>query len=71
MAAKSFAADDFGNEIRYMALNTVEELIQDIRLGKMVILMDDEDRENEGDIVVAAECVTADVINFMATEGAG
>ena len=49
-----------------MALNTIEEIIQDIRLGKMVILMDDEDRENEGDIVMAAEAVTAEHINFMA-----
>nr|HQV23339.1 3,4-dihydroxy-2-butanone-4-phosphate synthase [Agitococcus sp.] len=40
-----------------MPLNTVEELIDDIRLGKMVILMDDEDRENEGDFVCAAESV--------------
>ncbi|MGE8296207.1 MAG: bifunctional 3,4-dihydroxy-2-butanone-4-phosphate synthase/GTP cyclohydrolase II [Pseudomonas sp.] len=49
-----------------MALNTPEELIEDIRAGKMVILMDDEDRENEGDIIVASECVTAEHINFMA-----
>ncbi|MDH1212951.1 bifunctional 3,4-dihydroxy-2-butanone-4-phosphate synthase/GTP cyclohydrolase II [Pseudomonas chengduensis] len=49
-----------------MALNTAEELIEDIRAGKMVILMDDEDRENEGDIIIASECVTAEHINFMA-----
>ncbi|MBJ7547250.1 3,4-dihydroxy-2-butanone-4-phosphate synthase, partial [Pseudomonas sp. OA3] len=49
-----------------MALNTAEELIEDIRAGKMVILMDDEDRENEGDIIIASECVTAVHINFMA-----
>ncbi|MDG1582190.1 bifunctional 3,4-dihydroxy-2-butanone-4-phosphate synthase/GTP cyclohydrolase II [Pseudomonas sp. GOM6] len=49
-----------------MALNTAEELIEDIRDGKMVILMDDEDRENEGDIIIASECVTAEHINFMA-----
>ena len=49
-----------------MALNTPEELIEDIRAGKMVILMDDEDRENEGDIIIASECVTAEHINFMA-----
>lgn len=54
-----------------MALNTAEELINDIRLGKMVILMDDEDRENEGDIVIAAECVNAAHINFMATHARG
>ena len=49
-----------------MALNTIEELIHDIRQGKMVVLMDDEDRENEGDLVMAAECVRAEDINFMA-----
>lgn len=54
-----------------MAFSTVEELIQDIRLGKMVILMDDEDRENEGDLVMAAECVRPQDINFMATYGRG
>jgi 3,4-dihydroxy 2-butanone 4-phosphate synthase / GTP cyclohydrolase II len=54
-----------------MALNTVEELIQDIRLGKMVILMDDEDRENEGDLVMASECVKPQDVNFMATQGRG
>lgn len=52
-------------------LNTIEELITDIRLGKMVILMDDEDRENEGDLVIAAQCITSEAINFMAREGRG
>ncbi|GAA5217402.1 bifunctional 3,4-dihydroxy-2-butanone-4-phosphate synthase/GTP cyclohydrolase II [Corallincola platygyrae] len=54
-----------------MALNSIEELIEDIRQGKMVILMDDEDRENEGDFVMAAEKVTPEAINFMATHGRG
>ncbi len=54
-----------------MALNTIEEIIADIHDGKMVILMDDEDRENEGDIIVAAEKVTPEIINFMATEARG
>lgn len=54
-----------------MALNTIEEIIADIRAGKMVILMDDEDRENEGDLIIAAEKVTAEVINFYATEARG
>ena len=54
-----------------MALNTTEELIEDIRQGKMVILMDDEDRENEGDLVMAASQVRPEDINFMATEGRG
>ncbi len=54
-----------------MELNTPEELINDIRLGKMVVLMDDEDRENEGDILIAAECVEPEHINFMAKYARG
>ena len=54
-----------------MELNSIEEIIEDIRLGNMVILMDDEDRENEGDIIVAAERVTTEHINFMATNARG
>lgn len=54
-----------------MALNTIEDMIEDIRQGKMVILMDDEDRENEGDLVMAAEHCQADDINFMARFGRG
>ncbi len=51
--------------------NTIEEAIEDIRAGKMVIMVDDEDRENEGDLVCAAEKVTPEVINFMAKYGRG
>lgn len=54
-----------------MALHSIEEIIEDIRLGKMVILMDDEDRENEGDLIMAADMVTPEAINFMATFGRG
>lgn len=54
-----------------MKFNTVEELIADIREGKIVILVDDEDRENEGDLVLAADHVTAQQINFMASEARG
>ena len=54
-----------------MKLNSVEELIEDIRNGKMVILMDDEDRENEGDLIMASDHITPDAINFMATFGRG
>ena len=54
-----------------MPISTPQEIIEDIRLGKMVILMDDEDRENEGDLIVAAEHITPEVINFMATHGRG
>lgn len=52
-------------------MNTIKEAILDIANGKMVILVDDEDRENEGDLVIAAEKVTKDAINFMATHGRG
>src|SRR5690554_6015396 len=54
-----------------MKLNTVEELLEDIRAGKMVILMDDEDRENEGDLIMAAEACRPEDINFMARYGRG
>ncbi|MEX1032402.1 MAG: bifunctional 3,4-dihydroxy-2-butanone-4-phosphate synthase/GTP cyclohydrolase II [Cellvibrionaceae bacterium] len=54
-----------------MALNSIEEIIDDIRQGKMVILMDDEDRENEGDLIIAAEQVRPEDINFMATHARG
>ena len=54
-----------------MALNSIEEILQDIRQGRMVILMDDEDRENEGDVIMAAECVQPEHITFMATEARG
>ena len=54
-----------------MQLNTPQEIIEDIAQGKMVILMDDEDRENEGDFIMAAELVTPEAINFMATHGRG
>lgn len=54
-----------------MAVSSIEEAIEDIKAGKMVILVDDEDRENEGDLYMAAEFVTANDINFMATHGRG
>ena len=54
-----------------MDLNSTQEIIDDIRLGKMVILMDDEDRENEGDLIIAAEKVCTEDINFMATNARG
>ncbi len=52
-------------------VSTVEEAIEDIKAGKMVILVDDEDRENEGDLCMAAELVTPEAINFMAKHGRG
>ncbi|WP_105903051.1 bifunctional 3,4-dihydroxy-2-butanone-4-phosphate synthase/GTP cyclohydrolase II [Vibrio gangliei] len=54
-----------------MAISSSKDIIEDIRLGKMVILMDDEDRENEGDLIMAAEHITPEAINFMATHGRG
>ncbi len=54
-----------------MKLNTTEEIIEDIRQGKMVVIMDDEDRENEGDLLMAAGSVSADDVNFMARYGRG
>lgn len=52
-------------------MNTIEEIIEDIRQGKMVVIMDDEDRENEGDLIMAAVHVRPDDINFMARYGRG
>ena len=52
-------------------LNTIEEAIQDIKKGKIIIVVDDENRGNEGDFLAAAEMVTPDMINFMATHGRG
>ncbi|QKT04397.1 3,4-dihydroxy-2-butanone-4-phosphate synthase [Ectothiorhodospiraceae bacterium 2226] len=54
-----------------MPLNSIEEIVADIRQGKMVILMDDEDRENEGDLIMAASLVRPEDINFMARYGRG
>ncbi|MDK9719063.1 MAG: 3,4-dihydroxy-2-butanone-4-phosphate synthase, partial [Trichlorobacter sp.] len=54
-----------------MGVCTIEEAIEDIRQGKMVILVDDEDRENEGDLTMAAEMATPEAINFMARYGRG
>lgn len=54
-----------------MSLSTIEEAARDIRDGKMIIIVDDEDRENEGDLVCAAEMATPEIINFMAVHGRG
>ncbi len=54
-----------------MTTSSIPEIIEDIRQGKMVILMDDEDRENEGDLIIAAEAVTPEIINFFASEACG
>ena len=52
-------------------MNTTKELLDDIRRGKMVIMMDDEDRENEGDLIMAASMTRPEDINFMASHGRG
>jgi len=52
-------------------LNTIESALEDIRQGKVLIVVDNEDRENEGDFICAAECITPEIINFMATHGRG
>lgn len=58
-------------DLEKIKLNTIEEAIEDIRQGKVIIVVDDEDRENEGDFLAAAEMVTPEMINFMATHGRG
>jgi hypothetical protein len=54
-----------------IVLNTIEEAIEDIKNGKVVIVVDDEDRENEGDFLTAARNMTPELVNFMAKEGRG
>src|SRR6478752_3784332 len=54
-----------------MPLATIDEAVEDIRHGKLIIIVDDEDRENEGDLVCAAELVTPELINFMTVHGRG
>ncbi|MBP9800973.1 MAG: 3,4-dihydroxy-2-butanone-4-phosphate synthase, partial [Sterolibacterium sp.] len=54
-----------------MSISPIQDIVADIRAGKMVILVDEEDRENEGDLVIAAEHVTPEIINFMARYGRG
>jgi 3,4-dihydroxy 2-butanone 4-phosphate synthase/GTP cyclohydrolase II len=58
-------------DLEKIQLNTIEEAIEDIRQGKIIIVVDDEDRENEGDFLAAAEKVTPEMINFMAKHGRG
>ncbi|MDD2563438.1 MAG: bifunctional 3,4-dihydroxy-2-butanone-4-phosphate synthase/GTP cyclohydrolase II [Salinivirgaceae bacterium] len=52
-------------------LNTIDEAIEDIKAGKLIIVVDDEDRENEGDFIAAAELITPEIVNFMAKHGRG
>ena len=53
------------------AFNTIEEALEDLRRGKIILVTDDEDRENEGDFICAAQFATTENINFMATHGKG
>ena len=59
------------NALKPVTLSPIEDIIEDIRNGKMVVLVDEEDRENEGDLIVAAQFATAEHINFMARHGRG
>jgi 3,4-dihydroxy 2-butanone 4-phosphate synthase/GTP cyclohydrolase II len=61
----------FVDKMEKIKIDTVESALEDIRNGKVIIVVDDEDRENEGDFICAAECVTPEIINFMATHGRG
>lgn len=59
------------NSQNKIKLNAIAEAVEDLRNGKVIIVVDDEDRENEGDFICAAECITPEIINFMATHGRG
>src|SRR5271156_2801473 len=54
-----------------MTFATIPEAVDEIRAGRMLVVVDDEDRENEGDLTMAAQCITPEAINFMATHGRG
>ena len=59
------------NPRHHQFLSSIEEMVEDARNGRMFILVDDEDRENEGDLVIPAQMATPDAINFMAKHGRG
>src|SRR5438045_6268761 len=54
-----------------MSFATIPEAVEELRAGRILVVVDDEDRENEGDLTMAAECITPEAINFMATHGRG
>ena len=62
-----------GNQLKGInkQLNTIEEAIEDIKKGKVIVVVDDKDRENEGDFIIAADLITPEIVNFMATHGRG
>ena len=55
----------------FVAINSIEEILEDFRHGRMVLIMDDEDRENEGDLIIAADCVSANDVTFFARNACG
>src|SRR6202790_684942 len=57
--------------LNVMSFATIPEAIEELRAGRMLVVVDDEDRENEGDLTIAAEMITPEAINFMATHGRG
>src|SRR4030042_2517180 len=59
------------NRMSKYKLNTIEEAIEEIKQGKLLIVVDDEDRENEGDFICSAELITPEIVNFMAKHGRG
>jgi 3,4-dihydroxy 2-butanone 4-phosphate synthase / GTP cyclohydrolase II len=71
MAKTRFKLSKFALNMSEFKLNTIEEALEDIRQGKVIIVVDDEDRENEGDFITAARNATPEIINFMATHGRG
>ena len=71
MSNKVTSIDKTQDKVRSQPLDSISDIIADLRAGKMVIMMDDEDRENEGDLVMAAEMVRPEDINFMARYGRG
>lgn len=77
MLSSKYGQYDVGNENLYLCgmgdikVDSIAEAIEDIRNGKMIIVVDDEDRENEGDFIIAARHATPEVVNFMATHGRG
>ncbi len=64
-------SDNQINNQEKKVLNTIDEALEDIKAGKVIIVVDDEDRENEGDFITAAETITPEIVNFMATHGRG
>ena len=61
----------YNKKTKIFMLNSIDEAIQELQAGKVIIVVDDEDRENEGDFIVAAEKITPEVVNFMLHEGRG